>query len=334
MGRGGPGWVAWFALVVSGCPAPQAATDDAGGEEVDAGLDAAVLVDTGTDARSAAPDAGVDAAAPLDDAGLPAEEPPLSADEAAAFLAISVGCPGGMSVSALDDDTVAGAIERSRDMSSFARLARCVAQTGGADCLALTACGYPAGTVGGACSPALRCVGETLEVCTGTLRTVDCTAVGEHCVAATATACGEPCTDSSCDADGLGGVWCASGVGTAVRCRSGYRCEVPTGWFGVDCLGDGAACSASRCAGSAYVECRGGQEVPPVDCASVGGTCSPTAGCVPSATECTPGASQPTCTGAVIHYCSPSHTLASVDCAALGFTGCVATGGSGAWCTH
>lgn len=246
-----------------------------------------------------------------------------------------MGCPGGMSVSALDDLTVDGAVRRSREMSSFAHLARCVAETGGADCLALTACGYPAGTVAGKCStPVLRCVGDTLEVCTGSARSVDCTAVGEHCIAATATACGEACSASSCDADGLGGLWCTSGVGTRLRCRSGYRCQVPTGWFGVDCVGDGATCSASSCVGNTYVECQAGHAVPPVDCASVGGTCSPTAGCVPSATACTPGASQPTCTGAVIHYCSPSHTLATLDCAAHGFTSCVAATGSGTWCVH
>ncbi len=326
-----PAWIASLALLAVGCPTT-ATTSDAGGGDADVGIDAAF----GTDA-SGDRDASDDAASIVHDAGAVDEEPPLTADEAAAFLAITLGCPGGMSVSALDDFAVDGAVRRSHQMSSFARLARCVAETGGADCLALTACGYPAGTVGGTCAtPVLRCVGETLEVCNGTsARSVDCAAVGEHCVASSATACGEgACTDSSCDADGLGGHWCAGGISTALRCRTGYRCEVPTGWFGVDCNGNGAACTASTCVGGAYIECQAGHEVPPVDCASVGGTCSPTAGCVPSASECVPGAAQPTCTGAVIHYCSPSHTLASVDCAALGFTSCVATTGSGAWCMH
>lgn len=320
-------------LLVSGCP-EQASEPDARIDAHVEGTDApGADVEAPMDARL---DAGEVADAPGGDAPASIEEPPLTADEAARFMAVATACPVGRSVSALNDDTLAGMIELSEEDADFARMARCVGAAG-SNCVGLTACGFPVGVRGGTCT-SMHCEGDSLHMCSGTpgtpgsLVTIDCAAIGLSCVETDADAfgCGEPCTASACDADGSGGLFCASGVGRRIDCRSGYRCA--TGAFGrLECVGDVAACTVSSCVGSTFVECdTGGRSRPPVDCTDGGGTCT-TSGCVPAATECVPGAAPPSCVGTAIRYCSPGHTIEMLDCALMGFTSCLATGGA-AYC--
>lgn len=133
------------------------------------------------------------------------------------------------------------------------------------------------------------------------------------------------------DPSGRSGVWCTAERGRRITCRGGLRCTT-TGLTPISCVGDGAACSADTCADTTLTECdsASARSRPPVDSADVGGTCDVTMGCVPSATECTPGES--TCDGSIITYCSPGRTRETLDCTALGFSRCLAATGTGVFC--
>jgi hypothetical protein len=265
------------------------------------------------------------------------EASPLTADEAARYLVVAASCPGS-GTNGLSDRTVAAIIRHSEEHAGFAELARCVVAVA-PDCAAILACGQRAGVVDGTCSGGSRCEGDRVLLCIGlpgtpaSLAIVDCAALGTTCVMGPmgTLGCGEPCTDSACDADGRGGLFCASGIGTRVECRAGLRCSTD-GLAPVTCVGDGAACTEGACSGSDHTECDdvSGAARPAVDCRRIG-TCT-TEGCVATASECAPDEDEPSCDGTVITYCGPDHRPATLDCAALGYVSCREAPGSGTFC--
>lgn len=318
-------------VLFGGCPAPEEPRDVGMAIDVPGDLDAPTVNDTpSVDVASDAPD-GSSA-----DGGA-GSNAPVTADEAARFLAVASACPG-TAQSGLSDGRIAGVIDRSRDHAGFAEMVRCVGAAG-TDCGAVLGCGLQAGVVDGVCDRT-RCEGDLLRLCIGlppgtpdSRATIDCSVLGLTCVTGDsgAVGCGAPCTESACDPSGRSGIWCASGIGTLITCNDGLRCTT-TGLAPIDCVGDGAACTADTCSGATLTDCDpvSSRGRPPVDCADVGGTCDVALGCVPSATECTPGAG--TCDGSVITYCSPSRTEETLDCTALGFSRCLAATGSGVYC--
>lgn len=191
------------------------------------------------------------------------------------------------------------------------------------------------------------CFGSVLESCTDATGTMgrlgtarfDCSSGGETCV---------PLPD--------GGAGCGAGAcaGAAPRCRGnavetcdhGVVHDLDCAVLGAACLdgpggprcrGLGASCSGSmlhpglplRCDGSVLVACYDGQEAR-FDCAAIGADCYPTVltgsfGCA-LGNQCDATSFSSTCAGNRLTFCNHGK-LATVDCAAAGFTTCDAFAG-------
>jgi len=221
--------------------------------------------------------------------------------------------------------------------------ASCVDRAGG-DCAAVSRCQL--GDMG-PCPAGERdhCDGSREVYCWGgDLLVDDCadgslldTDPGATCFVGTdgATRCGfatcpTPAPPDHCE--GNTEVTCDHGVLERLTCSPGV-CSM--GSQGPRCAGTGAPCTQDRCDGDTLMQCLGRREQPfacdqlpiPSVCGQgcAYGVC-PVSRCLPSSRlSCDPLSHVDTCDGTRIVYCDGQER--TVDCAALGFTTCVAVPG-------
>jgi hypothetical protein len=212
------------------------------------------------------------------------------------------------------------------------QIVHCMAAAAG-DCVKARACIGRTVLMNPSCSTPTSCMGDKLSQCSFGLEILtDCTVSGAHCLTAgSATACAvsNACTADSCDGTKI--VRCNQSLAQRADCADiGDTCvlagTVPDQT--AECRGIGAACTGPRIDGNTLVTCDFGFEHR-VDCnaAVPGGTVQhqttmngPDDYCG-LGTACEPGAALATCTNGQLTMCVFG-TVRSVDCTALGYTGC------------
>lgn len=207
-----------------------------------------------------------------------------------------------------------------------------------AACVALTACSPAGSDTPGECAtstltrPAseFRFEIETAE-CLARAG-ADCEAV-DACVAQLEgdideEACAEAQSGTVCSDDVVYGCF-AGEIDYVTDCAGwGLSCAAPyDDWL---CQGEGASCTPGaddRCEGNQAVLCLGIREAR-FDCGDMieGSRCAVTSGraeCRPQEPECDAASEPGRCEGDTLHFCGAAGVITSVDCVALGFTGCI-----------
>jgi len=199
----------------------------------------------------------------------------------------------------------------------------------GTGCAAVKSCLGVWFTVGAPCA-----LGKHDEVCQGATELVSCDdSLAIHVDCAKLFGAGVGCTNGACSGGSCTGTGSSCKGGQVADCKNGQEeyewppCSV----VGLtcdqgDCVGPDEACSAAKCEGDVAAFCVKGR-FKRLDCAAMGPgfSCQTTANGVAcrQATQCDPASSkwQESCNGDTLTVCHAGKTE-TVDCKALGFTGC------------
>jgi hypothetical protein len=210
----------------------------------------------------------------------------------------------------------------------------CLAKAASTGCAAVKSCLGLWFTVGAPCGP-----GKHVEVCQSTTEMVSCDdSLAIHVDCPKLFGAGVGCKNDACSA----GSTC---TGTSSTCKGGYAVDCKNGqeeyeWppcplvglkcQGGSCVGPDEACTTSKCEGDVAALCVNGG-FKRLDCAALGPgfTCKTTASGVAcrQGTQCDPATSKKaeTCNGDKLTVCHAGK-IETVDCKALGFSGCGKTG--------
>jgi hypothetical protein len=207
-----------------------------------------------------------------------------------------------------------------------------------ADCEAARACAWDA-THPSVCTFGQKpfCDGNVAYTCDGATTTtaqLDCSLVGETCVAGPTSAqcargtCNQPGTDSYCA--GTVAAYCARPFLLGPDCATlDSTCVGSDG--GASCQGNGAPCIVPACSGSTLLDCKDARAAK-VPCAA-DEHCIPAGANVTSAhcgvaADCVPSTYFDRCIDGVLTFCRRG-AVTTIDCRALGFADCQGSPASG-----